>query len=36
MDVTLLYALATILVVVGIIVVLLAVLLSAGKSENAR
>lgn len=36
MDVTLLYALATILVVVGIIVVLLAVFLSAGKSENAE
>ncbi len=36
MDVTLLYALATILIVVGIIVVILAVLLSAGKSENAK
>ncbi len=36
MDVTLLYALAAILVVAGIIVIILAVLLSTGKSENAK
>jgi len=36
MDLTILFALATVLIVVGIIVVILAVFLSAGKSENAN
>lgn len=36
MDVTLLYSLALILIVAGIIVILLAVLLSSGKAENAK
>jgi uncharacterized protein (TIGR00304 family) len=36
MDVTFLYTLAFVLIVVGIIVIILAVLLSSGKAENAK
>ncbi len=36
MDVTGLYALATVLIVAGIIVIILAIFLSAGKKENAK